>query len=278
VRKNHDEAETLYRKALELDPSHANNTGNFANFLTNVRKNHDEAETLYRRALELDPSHANHTRNFASFLTNVRQNHDEAEVLYRKALELDPSDAKNAQDLAAFLATIRKLYAAAVETLEPIMRNAPADPCLLTAVAEYRICEGRPNDAIEILERARLLIQSDDQQNLCFVLLNLAIVRYLCGESPDAELDELTRLLRTDFPRKDSDMEFVFEAIGDKLPPRIRETLQAYAAAVANADRSASLGETLTLIEKEFTDDSGGNGKPPRRNRRTRRSGDAKIP
>ena len=73
VRKNYDEAERLYRRALELDPSHANNTGSFANFMSNLRKDHDEAERLYRQALELDPNHATTTGNFAGFLLGQRR-------------------------------------------------------------------------------------------------------------------------------------------------------------------------------------------------------------
>jgi tetratricopeptide (TPR) repeat protein len=45
----------LYRRALELDPGHAHHMGNFAEFMEKVRKNYDEAERLYRKALGLDP-------------------------------------------------------------------------------------------------------------------------------------------------------------------------------------------------------------------------------
>jgi protein O-mannosyl-transferase len=38
-----------------VDPNQASNIGNFALFLQDVRKDYDEAERLYRKALELDP-------------------------------------------------------------------------------------------------------------------------------------------------------------------------------------------------------------------------------
>jgi protein O-mannosyl-transferase len=68
----------------------ANHTGNFAIFLATIRKNYDEAERLFRKALQLDPNHAAHTLSFAIFLPTIRKNYDEAERLYRKASELDP--------------------------------------------------------------------------------------------------------------------------------------------------------------------------------------------
>jgi len=91
VRKNHDEAERLYRKALELDAKNANNTGNFAVFMWEVRKDYDEAERLYFKALELGPKHAPNTANCAEFFEKARKNLAEANRLYRLALELDPN-------------------------------------------------------------------------------------------------------------------------------------------------------------------------------------------
>ena len=54
VRKDYDEAERLYRKALELDPNNAVATRNFAVFMNDVRKDSKEAERLNRRADLLD--------------------------------------------------------------------------------------------------------------------------------------------------------------------------------------------------------------------------------
>jgi Flp pilus assembly protein TadD len=50
------EAESLSRRALELDPNESTDASNLANFIRYVRKDDDEAERLYRRALELNPN------------------------------------------------------------------------------------------------------------------------------------------------------------------------------------------------------------------------------
>jgi protein O-mannosyl-transferase len=97
-----DEAEQLILKAVELDPNHANNTGNLAEFMYEVMKDYDEAERLYRRSLELDPKIAYHIAHFAQFLEKARQNYDEAERLYRKAMELEPASKWISENYEAF--------------------------------------------------------------------------------------------------------------------------------------------------------------------------------
>src|SRR5262249_11766163 len=72
--------ERVYQEAqtqLPDSPDKAKLIGNFANFMTDVRNKQDEAEDLYRRAIELDPQFANNVGNFANFLRNVRKNYDE---------------------------------------------------------------------------------------------------------------------------------------------------------------------------------------------------------
>ena len=92
-----------YRKALELDPNHANINGNYAIFLQTIRKDYDQAEIYYRKALELDPNDANINGNYALFLNNIRKDYDQAEIYYRKALELDPNHTNNNGNYAGFL-------------------------------------------------------------------------------------------------------------------------------------------------------------------------------
>jgi len=103
VRGDHDAAEAMYQRALEADPSHANNLGNCASFLTDVRGDHDAAEAMYQRALEADPSHTNNLGGYANFLTDVRGDHDAAEAMYQRALEADPSHANNVGNYARLL-------------------------------------------------------------------------------------------------------------------------------------------------------------------------------
>jgi tetratricopeptide (TPR) repeat protein len=58
----------MYKRALEVDPQHANNITNYASFLSDVRKNDEAAEAMYKRALEANPKHANARVNLAGLL------------------------------------------------------------------------------------------------------------------------------------------------------------------------------------------------------------------
>ncbi|MGD0072973.1 MAG: hypothetical protein ABSD31_01375, partial [Candidatus Binataceae bacterium] len=90
-----EKREQIYRSGLKEFRKNPELMCSFANLLAGVRKNHDEAERLYRRALELAPENAIAIvmAYFATFLSRVRKNYDEAERLYRRALEIEPDNA-----------------------------------------------------------------------------------------------------------------------------------------------------------------------------------------
>jgi tetratricopeptide (TPR) repeat protein len=98
-----DEAEPLYRRALDIDqaalgPNHPRIAGHLNNLaqLLHAINRVSEAESLYRRALAIDeesfgPDHpriATHLSNLATLL-KARGRLKEAEALYRRALAID---------------------------------------------------------------------------------------------------------------------------------------------------------------------------------------------
>ena len=93
----------MFKKALELDPSHANNTGNYANFLADQRKDFDAAEVLYKKALELDPCDVNTLANLASLLLlkGDSQSTQDVAAMVRKVVEL--AEGEPSQGLAEAL-------------------------------------------------------------------------------------------------------------------------------------------------------------------------------
>ena len=153
--------ERLYRKALELDPNNAVNTGNFANFLHTVSKDYDEAERFYRKALELDPSDAHNTGTFAIFMHEIRKNQDEAEKLHRKALELNPDGFATRATYLEFLIMAARFEETA-DVSEELWRRASTELSGFThVVALLRglllLFDGK--DDVEALSRLKTLFQ-----------------------------------------------------------------------------------------------------------------------
>jgi tetratricopeptide (TPR) repeat protein len=188
VRKNYDEAERLFRKALELDSNHANHTGNFAIFLATIRKNYDEAERLFRKALQLDPNHATHTFSFAIFLATIRKNYDEAERLYRKALELDPDNANNIGDFARFMNVVRKNHGEAERLYHRALDLDPGHTNNIGNFALFLHEVRKDYDEAERLYRKALPLDPNQASNIGNFALFLQDVR--------KDYDEAERLYR----------------------------------------------------------------------------------
>jgi tetratricopeptide (TPR) repeat protein len=85
-------------------------------YLGNVyfqKKEMDQAEKYYRRALRVDPPHADAYNNLAWLYYTKRENLDEAERLALKAMELSPDRIQTYQDT---LGKIRELKRSSPKT------------------------------------------------------------------------------------------------------------------------------------------------------------------
>lgn len=84
------EAESFFRKAIELNSNYVYGWNNLGNAL-NRQKRYKEAETACRKAIELNSNHL-HTWNGLGIALNGQDRYEEAEAAYRKAIELDPDN------------------------------------------------------------------------------------------------------------------------------------------------------------------------------------------
>ncbi|HEX8955383.1 MAG TPA: tetratricopeptide repeat protein [Burkholderiaceae bacterium] len=95
--RRHPEAESAFRRTIELDPGKAVVHLNYGNLLGEIGR-FDDAESAYRRALALQPGSdqtgartiAQINNNLGNVLRAMRR-HGEAEQAYRSALQLDPT-------------------------------------------------------------------------------------------------------------------------------------------------------------------------------------------
>jgi Flp pilus assembly protein TadD len=90
--KRYDEAESAYRRSIELDPSNDIAWHGLGVTLWNLRR-YDEAERACRRAIELSPNDPDPWEALAFTLRELKR-YNEAEEALRRATDLNPSDPR----------------------------------------------------------------------------------------------------------------------------------------------------------------------------------------
>jgi tetratricopeptide (TPR) repeat protein len=164
-------AESLYMKAIELDPKDSIAISNYANLLRQVGRAED-AEVLFRRARELNPGSISACRNYALFLmdqnrlqdaatllegalsnlsgdndlsalyanvlTRLRVDLDKAEMLYRQSFGAPLSSYLNTLSYATFLWTQRGNEKAAEVLYSIAINQGPHDPRCFRAYASFK--------------------------------------------------------------------------------------------------------------------------------------------
>jgi tetratricopeptide (TPR) repeat protein len=91
-RRDPDEAETLLRQALALEPRAPRARALLGRILYETRAEHDAAEPLLRAAAREESSDATVNLALAVFLDDVRGRHEEAHAYYTRVLHLAPSE------------------------------------------------------------------------------------------------------------------------------------------------------------------------------------------
>jgi len=161
-RRDHDEAERLYKLAIEADPNNANNLGNYAVFLDKNRGDYDEAERFYKLAVEADANDAHWLSGYAIFLQAQRGNYDEAERFYSRAIALNPADANSRNNFAQMLLAQgrkeegREMIAASFGALAD-----GASPGLLAELWFYRYAHFWSEKPAALSELKRVLLAGD---------------------------------------------------------------------------------------------------------------------
>jgi TolB-like protein/DNA-binding winged helix-turn-helix (wHTH) protein/Tfp pilus assembly protein PilF len=137
------------RKALELDPDLAEAHLFLADTLQ--RQWHwAEAEAEYRRALELSPNDAVAHAAFADWLM-CQGRLDEALAWAKRGRELDPLAVSG--DTIGWILFVARRYSEATRELRSVLAVHPDDVSALWDLGFVLIAEGRPQEAIPILEK-----------------------------------------------------------------------------------------------------------------------------
>lgn len=183
-----NEAQTSFRKAISLDPTHEEAYYNLATTLRN--QNNDEAIRLLGKAIEIDPNYALAHREMALRL-RIKERLLEAEYHLQRAIELDPSDGWTYIYLGNLLWTTER-FTEADSAFRKAVALWPEESVPHWTLAHFLEKTGRSLEARVWYQKAIEIDPSDPQANWRFA-------NYLkdSGELENARL-YLGRLLELD--------------------------------------------------------------------------------
>ena len=144
------DAETLYRRILEVAPDYADAV-HFYGVLLHHRDRSDEAIAMIERSIALDPAPGRYN-NLGNALVE-RGRLEEAIDAYRRSIELDPTNA----DAYNNLGSLQKAQNRKDEAEAAYLKSLAIDPDhinALTNLGNLRSDQGRHNDAVALYWKA----------------------------------------------------------------------------------------------------------------------------
>jgi tetratricopeptide (TPR) repeat protein len=200
----HEHAEAAASEAIRLDPRLAQAHA----VLGSLRLDQfrwQEAEESLTRAIELDPDYAPARHWYALGLT-IRGQFDEAQQQLHAARAADPG--RRAVDTAsAYVHYTAREFDRAIEQYRAVLERDPSDLQAYIGLIETYAASGAISDALNTLDEARRLAQSDDLRLLSAYLYALA------GDTDRAR--ELLSSAESQQPVSEAEIASVYGALGD---------------------------------------------------------------
>lgn len=141
---------------LRDKPNSAETHSNYGAYLMDKKGDALGAERAYRKALELDPAHANALANLALVLADSGRT-EEADAAYRQALASAPGQENASYNYALFLLRNRGSAAAVREILDKAVQTNPQSGRLHMLLGGAEMLDRRPEQALAAYRRAREL-------------------------------------------------------------------------------------------------------------------------
>ncbi|ODS39092.1 MAG: hypothetical protein A7315_11530 [Candidatus Altiarchaeales archaeon WOR_SM1_79] len=152
--KRYEEEEEVYRKAIEIDPNYAITYNNLGLLLKDLNRS-EEAEKTYWKAIEIDPELPEVHTNFGNLLDDLNRS-EEAEEEHRKAIEIDPGFAIAHINLGTLFVYSNRFeeaeeeYKKAIEIGTDYMEAHLFLGIVLVELKKYEEAEGQFKEAIKI--------------------------------------------------------------------------------------------------------------------------------
>jgi Tfp pilus assembly protein PilF len=142
-RKDGQQAEKYFRRALEMEPDRASIYGNYANFLSDFCKDLDGAEENYKRAFEIEPDNPHTLGNYGVFLADCRDDPERAEAYLKRALALDSDHPNNLSNYATILTDVHNDFARAEKYFQQALELEPNSKDILGNYGRLLLEQGR---------------------------------------------------------------------------------------------------------------------------------------
>jgi tetratricopeptide (TPR) repeat protein len=186
------DAETMYKKAIELDPADLTGYERLARFYSATGRLPDTVKT-YEKAVEIHPDQAN-VHHFLGVLYELGGQRELAQKRYEDAIRLDPklSEAKN--NLAYLFAETGQNLDRALDLAQEAKTQLPASASVADTLGWVMHKRGMHSAAISYLKEAEGGTDPNDA-SIGIVRYHLALAYEANGET-DSARDALTRAVQ----------------------------------------------------------------------------------
>jgi Flp pilus assembly protein TadD len=144
-------AEREFKRALELNPSHAFAHADYANYLAE-RGRVEEAIAVAKRAEELDPLSIGGAR--AAWVYYMARQYDQAIEHLRRVIEAQPKSAF-AHSVLGEAYVQKRMYEEAVVEFRQAISLSPGDPWPLTELGNAYAVAGKRSEALKVLAQLK---------------------------------------------------------------------------------------------------------------------------
>ncbi len=174
---NLDEAETEFKKLIELDPNESLGYANLGLVYVRMGK-YSDAEKQLKKAIELDPKNPD-IRLILSKSYELNGQRDLAEKTLKEVIKISPDNIKALYSLADLYsrATDRKSLQTRKKYLEEVVKNTPANVVPRLQLIEVMIRLGDTDSALKQLETIQKIFPEPPKEALAYYIKTLKLLR-----------------------------------------------------------------------------------------------------
>ncbi len=160
--KDYVKADEYFLKSLAIEPNNTVSISNYASFLTNIKKDYKSAEEYFLKALALNTNDKNVFANYADFLFNIKKDYEKAELYYLKTLSLNPNDSYANINYAILLDTVKKEYKNAEEYYLKAIALDPNNAIINSSYADFLKLVRKDYDNAELYYKNAIASDTDN--------------------------------------------------------------------------------------------------------------------